>query len=290
MEEIIYFNGALVPRREATIPVMDYGFLFGYGLFETMRAYGGMVFRLNSHLDRLVKSAEVLGIAVEVPTLKRAVEDTIRANGLREARVRVTVSIGEGSLVPDPRTCTKPTVLVIAGGYVPYAEEVYQKGFRVIVSSIHRNSQSPVPGMKTANYLESLLSRKEARNAGVDDALLLNERGLLAEASTSNVFLVSKRILKTPRTENGILPGITRGVILELASQLNIKAVEVDVTLEELLAADEVFLTNSLMEVMPVTAMSGKVVGPGRPGAITRKLMTAYKDLVLKETANESTP
>ncbi len=284
MADVVYLNGALIPHSEAKISVTDYGFLYGYGLFETMRAYVGKVFRLDSHIARLVESAERLGIEVEPASLKKAIYETLQANRLKEARVSLTVSLGEGSMVPDPCTCTKPTVLVMAEEYTPFPPERYEKGFSVTVSSIHRNSRSPLPGMKTANYLESLLARREARAAGVDDALLLNENGHLAEASSSNVFLVSKSALKTPRIESGILPGITRGVVLELASQQGIKALEMNLKLEEVITVDEMFLTNSIMEIMPVTMVSGKPVGSGKPGIITKKLMTAYRNLVLKET------
>ena len=284
MEEIVYLNGAMVPRSEAKVPALDYGFLYGYGLFETMRAYDGTVFRLESHVARLIKSADRLGIAVDTAILKKAVTNTLETNGLRDARVRLTVSIGEGSLVPDLYSCSEPSVLVVAAKYTPYADEVYQRGFRVIVSSIRRNSQSPVPAMKTANYVEGLLARQEAKAAGVDDALFFNDKGQLAEASTSNIFLVSKDILKTPPLQSGILPGITRGVILELALQMGVKALEDDTRLEEMLDADEAFLTNSILEIMPVTNLNGKAIGEGRPGFITRRLVTAYKDLVFKET------
>jgi len=283
MEEIVYLNDAMVPRSQAKVSTVDYGFLYGYGLFETMRAYSGSVFRLDSHLTRLAKSADRLGIVVDTGVLKKAVMDTLEANGLRDARVRLTVSIGEGSFVPDLHSCIAPSVLVVAAKYTPYADEIYQRGFRIIVSSIRRNSQSPVPAMKTANYLESLLARQEAKAAGVDDALFLNEKGQLAEASTSNVFLVSKGMLKTPQQESGILPGITRGVILELALQMGIMAFETDIRLEEMLGADEAFLTNSILEIIPITNLNGKAIGDGRPGPITRQLMAAYKNLVRSE-------
>jgi branched-chain amino acid aminotransferase len=192
--------------------------------------------------------------------------------------------------VPDLHSCTAPSVLVVAAKYTPYADEAYQRGFRVIVSSIRRNSQSPVPAMKTANYMESLLARQEAKAAGVDDVLFLNEKGQLAEASTSNIFLVSKNVLKTPRQESGILQGITRGVILELALQMGIMAFEADIQVEEILYADEVFLTNSIMEIMPVTNLDGKTIGDGSPGHITQQLMSVYKDLVFRETRQPFTP
>jgi len=280
MSEIVYLNGSLIPRSQASISALDYGFLYGFGLFETMRAYGGQVFRLDSHLDRLAHSAEILGLPIGALDLKSAVIDTIHANKLSDARIRITVSIGEGGMVPDPSTCNKPTVLILAGHYQPYPEQVYENGFRAVVSSIRRNSQSPLSRLKSANYLESILARQEARAAGVDEALCLNEKGLVAEASMSNIFVVTDGILKTPGQESGILPGITRETILELASQLDINTLEHDIRLDELFHAQEAFLTNSLIEVMPLTEIDGKPIGSGRPGSITKRLMVAYKKMV----------
>ena len=280
MSEIVYLNGSLIPRSQASISALDYGFLYGYGLFETMRAYGGRVFRLDSHLRRLARSAEILGLPIGTLDLKGAVMDTIQANQLSEARVRITISIGEGGMVPDPSTCNRPTVLILAGHYQPYPEQVYQKGFRAVVSSIRRNSGSPLSRLKSANYLESILARQEARAAGVDEALCLNEKGLLAEASMSNIFLVTDGILRTPGQESGILPGITRETILELASPLGINTLEHDIRLDELSQAQEAFLTNSLIEVMPLTEIDGKPIGSGRPGSVTKRLMVAYRKMV----------
>jgi branched-chain amino acid aminotransferase len=216
MEELVYLNGAFIPRHEARIAAMDYGFLYGYGLFETMRAYNGKVFRLESHLGRLTTSARLLKIPVETGALKKAVIETVRLNGLKEARVRLTVSIGEGNMVPNPQSCLEPTVLVAAARYTPYPQEVYDRGFRAIISSLYRNSRSPVSGMKTTNYLESLLSREEAKEAQADEAILLNEKGEVAEASTSNVFLVSPNILRTPPIGRNFA-GSNRGIVLEVA-------------------------------------------------------------------------
>ncbi|MCJ7744564.1 MAG: aminotransferase class IV [Dehalococcoidales bacterium] len=281
MSEIVYLNGSLIPRSQARISALDYGFLYGFGLFETMRAYEGQVFRLDRHLNRLVYSAEVLGLPIGVTDLKSAVMATIQANQLGDARVRITISIGEGGIVPDPNTCDKPTVLILAGHYQPYPEQVYEKGFRAIVSSIRRNSQSPLSRLKSANYLESILARQEARAAGIDEALCLNEKGLLAEASMSNIFLVTNGILRTPGQESGILPGITREVVLELASPLGINTLEHDIRLDELFQAQEASLTNSLMEIMPLTEIDGKPIGSGRPGPLTKRLAMAYKKLVM---------
>jgi len=287
MSEIAYLNGALIPRSQASISVLDYGFLYGFGLFETMRAYGGQVFRLDSHLGRLARSAEMLGLPINAQELKSAVMDTIQANQLSEARIRVTVSIGEGSMVPDLSTCSKPTVLIMAQPYQPYPEAVYQKGFSAVVSSIRRNSQSPVPQFKSANSMESILAKGEAKAAAVNDALFLNDKSLLAEASTSNIFLVTDGVLKTPRVETGILPGITRQVILELAPALGINAREQDMRLDELHQAEEAFLTNAMVEVMPLTEVNGKPVGSGRPGPVTRRLMEGYRKLVLASKTSE---
>ncbi len=283
MGEIVYLNGSLVPRGQARISALDYGFLYGFGLFETMRAYNGRVFRLDSHLSRLAGSAEILGLPIRALNLKAAVMDTIRANGLNDARIRIAISIGEGAVAPDPGTCSKPTVLVVAEHYQPYPQQVYQKGFRAVVSSIVRNSRSPLSRLKSANYLESILARQEARATGADEALCLNEKGLLTEASMSNIFLVGNGVLRTPGLESGILPGITRQVVLELARQLDISTLEQDTRQDELFRAEEAFLTNSLIEVMPLTKVEGRPIAAGRPGSITRRLMAAYNELVLAE-------
>ena len=280
MSEIVYLNGSLMPRSKARISTLDYGFLYGFGLFETMRAYRGKVFRLDSHLNRLSRAAEILGLPIKTPNLKKAMLDILRVNKLDDARIRITISPGEGAVVPDPSTCKKPTVLIMAQHYHPYPEEVYQKGFKAIVSSIRRNSQSPLSRLKSTSYLESVLARQEARAAGANEALFLNEKGILAEASISNIFVVTDGTLRTPPEESGILPGITRVAILELASQLSIKATEQDIKPDELFQAEEAFLTNSLMEVMPLIEVEGKPVGSGRPGAITKRLMAAYKEMV----------
>jgi len=266
---------------------LDYSFLYGFGLFETMRAYEGRVFRLENHLNRLVHSAEILGLPIRVTDLKYAVMATIEANQLTDARIRITVSIGEGSMIPDPGTCKQPTVLIMAGDYRPYPERVYKKGFRVVVSSIRRYSKSPLARIKSANYLENILAKQEAIVAGVDETLCLNEKGFLTEASMSNIFLVNDGVLQTPRLENGILPGITRDVVLEIATQLGIVTTEKDINLEEVFQSRESFLTNSLIEIMPLTEVDGKPLGSGRLGPVTQRLMANYKKLVLSSRNSE---
>ena len=282
MEEMVYLNGALIPRSRAKVSILDYGFLFGFGLYETIRAYEGKPFRLDAHLARMRYSAERLGIVLQMNVLRQAVHDTVKANGYKDTRIRLTVSIGEGAMSPDLRSCKEPTVLVLAGEYHP--PQKYATGYKVIVSAIRRNSRSPVTYMKSANTMEPMLARQQARDAGADEALFLNEKGYLTESAGCNLFLVSKGMLKTPRFEVGILPGVTRVVVFELAAALGLKVRETNIRLAGLLAADEAFLTNSMIEVMPLTQVAGKPIADGKPGELTKKLMAAYRELVKRET------
>jgi len=281
VEEIVYLNGSLLPLSQARLSPLDYGFLYGYGLFETMRAYSGHIFRLEKHLARLSHSAKLLGIELmsDIPDLEKALYDTLQANNLSNARIRLTLSGGEGEPVPDllPQN---PTVIIVARRYTPYPRQVYEQGFKAIVSRIRRNTQSPASVIKSLNYLDNLLARRETRLAGADEAILLNEQGFLAEGSMSNIFLVSDSTLLTPSEDSGILPGITREVILELAPSMDLKTIERKIALKELLQADEAFFTNSLIEIMPLTQVSGQNIGSGIAGTVTQQLIAAYKELV----------
>jgi len=281
MSDVVYLNGKLVARSRAVIPALDYGFLYGYGLFETLRAYNGRVFRLDEHITRLEESAAVLGLPADRKALKSAVVNTLGANGLKDARIRITLSAGEGAINADIKTCRKPTLLVVAEHYEPYQEQVYRRGFKAIISSVRRDSQSPLARMKTANYMPSILARREAGAAGADEAICLNDKGLVAEAGASNIFLVADNILRTPGLDSGILPGITRQAVLELASRLGIKSLECNIKPEELYKAQEVFLTNSLIEIMPLTVIDDKKIGSGGVGRLTGRLMTAYRETVV---------
>ncbi len=283
MEQIVYLNGALVPRSQARISPFDLGFLYGYSLFETMRAYSGHIFHLDKHLERLRQSAALIGLPLDAFDLAKCCYDTLKANKLDNARVRLTVSMGEGEAVPDPPKQPEPTVLVMASRYKPPSAEVYRKGFAAIVSSIRQNSRSPLSRLKTASYLNNILARKEAKAAGADDALLLNERGLLCEASTGNVFLISGGKLITPGVESGCLPGITRHVVMEIARETGIGVAQREIQLEELLFADEAFLTNSLIELMPLTRVNDQAIGAGKMGKVTRKLLVSYRKAVRAE-------
>jgi branched-chain amino acid aminotransferase len=216
--------------------------------------------------------------------IRQAVKDTVAANGFSDTRIRITMSIGEGTITPNLASCDEPTTAVLITEYHPPAPEKYEHGFKVIVSSIRRNSRSPVTFMKSANTMEAMLARQEARIKGADEALFLNEKGFLTEASGSNIFLVKNGVLITPRFETGILPGVTRVVLFEIANSLGIKFKEKNVRLDELFDADEAFITNSLIEIVPVTRVDGKPIGNGKVGEKTRKLSQVYSSLVITET------
>ena len=205
---------------------------------------------------------------------------TLEANKLKDARLRLTVSAGEGDMTPDPSTCSSPTVLVTAQNLVPLPPEKYESGFKAALSSLRRNSQSPLSRLKSTCYMENILARLAARAARCDEAILLNEQGYLAEGSTTNIFLASNGELITPPLESGVLPGITREAVLEIARAANIKTMERQVELKELIEAEEAFVTNSILELMPLTWFQGKPIGSGKPSHMTKELLAAYRKLV----------
>jgi branched-chain amino acid aminotransferase group I len=294
MEEIVYLNGSLVPRAKAYISVSDHGFLYGYGLFETMRAYNGQIFLLDRHIKRLTNSAEIIGLGQKLSgiDLGKACVDTLKANDLKDARVRLTVTNGELNSLPWTDPGGKPTVVVTAQLYTPFSEEKYSEGFKVGIASVRRCRQSVVASMKSVNYLASVMARMEAAAHGLDEALLLNDDGYIAEGGGCNVFFVKSLSLVTPSLDSGILPGVTREVVKELADSLGIGITEGTVGLGIIKRCDEAFVTNAMIEVMPLASVrdeSGQVVniGEGKPGKITRQLMAAYRERVERETGNK---
>ena len=283
MFTIAYLNGAYLSLDEAKISVTDSGFLYGFGCYETLRGYRGRVFRLNEHLIRLSQTAEHLKLPVDIQELKIIITEILLRNDYENVRLRITITGGKTNQLMGGNAILSPTILVTAVKYIPYSTDIYEKGFNVIIASMSRSSLSSLSEMKTICFLESLLVREEAYSAGADDAIFLNEKGFLAEASSSNVFLVSGGFLKTPRLGSGLLPGVTREVVLELAKKYGLSTMETDIKLEELQAAEEVFITNSMIEIMPVSKVESKIISSGRPGPITLKLSDIYKDLVDKE-------
>lgn len=286
-EEVVYLNGRLVPRSRAAISPFDHGFLYGYGVFDTLRSYEGRFFRLGAHLERLYRSLGLLGLTcpLDASGMESALYETIQANGLREARVRLTVSAGEGEAAPEPFPTT-PTVLITTRPFIPLPESAYQQGYSAIVAATRSNSTSPLCGVKSCNYLNFLLARRQARESGSQEALLLNERGHLSEGTFTNLFLVKDGTLITPDLASGPLPGVTRGVVLELSGKtgLGVAVAERPVAYAELASADEAFLTSSILEVMPLIRVDGHPVADGQPGQLTRRLMAAYREAVSRET------
>ena len=290
MEEIVYLNGSLVPRSEARISVFDHGFLYGYGLFETMRAYQGKIFLLERHINRLLSSAKVVGLSNSLAgvDLAKACMDTLKANNLEDARLRLTITGGEADAFPWADTGSTPAVVITVRPYTPFPVEKYEQGFRVGIASVRRCRQSKLSQIKSTSYLISVLAKREAAAQGLDEALLLNDDGFIAEGGSSNVFFVRSSRLVTPSEGSGILPGLTRDVVIELADELDISVTEGTVGMAIIRQCDEAFLTSSTVEIMPmVTASdeSGRTVkiGTGKPGPITLQLMAAYKDRVKKE-------
>lgn len=286
MEEIVYLNGSLISRSQARISPFDHGFLYGYGLFETMRALHGRIFRLEQHLARLRHSADIIGLGPKLAhlDLERICLETLKANSLEDASLRMAVSMGVGEPRPDPSTCGEATVFVVARRYTPYPEETYERGWRALASTHRRDSGTLLSRLKSANFLTSVLARQEAKAAGYDEALLTNEKGFLVEGSTSNLFFVQGGVLFTPPEGSGILPGIARGAVLELASAQGLRVREKGLRVRELGTVDELFLTNVLVQVMPIVEVEGRPVGSGRPGKVTHALRASFMELVEQET------
>lgn len=284
MDEKVFFNGELIAASLAKVSVFDGGFLHGAGLFETMRAYAQKVYRLDEHMDRLLESAKKLTIPVasDKNDLKEAVAQTIKANGLQEARVRLTVSWG------DLRNEPNGTILITASQFKPYPEEFYTKGMSVLVTDNKISCSDPVARHKSTNYLARLTVLRQAQQLKAGEALWFTESNHLAEGCISNVFLVKNNKLLTPGLDEPILPGITRAIVLELARAEKMDASEQEITIDDLLGADEVFLSNSVMEIMPVSRFENHTVGDGQPGEMTKYLAGLYKQDVEKKCQKDS--
>ena len=283
----VYLNGKFVDEKKALVSALDRGFLYGDGLFETMRAYSGRVFRLREHLRRLADSARALRIARAVPRaeLEAAVARLLAVNGLGDAYVRITLSRGRhtGELGLD--TGETPTLVMNAREYHGYPGELYARGMRLTLAESVRDTKSSVGRLKTLNYLENLIERDAAKRSGFDETLFLDETGFVVECATSNIFFVRDGDLFTPSAEMNLLCGITRAVVMELAAAGGRKVVEGRWRLEELRRSSEVFLTNSLMEIMPVREVAGLSIGGTVPGDVTRSLAAGYRRLVAQECA-----
>jgi branched-chain amino acid aminotransferase len=277
----IYLNNRFVSKEEAKISVFDHGFLYGDGVFETLRAYHGKFLMLSEHIARLEQSAARLHIAMPVKRsrLSAIVAESLELNKLTDAYLRITVSRGQGEIGLDPALCKTPTLVVIAKPFEPYPESFYTDGVAVAVVQTRRNLPEALPPhVKSLNYLNNILAKMEATALGAYDAVLLNHHGEVTEGTTSNVFVALGGRLLTPAHDCGILVGITRNLVLQLARELEIPTEETQLTAADLPIADECFLTNTTVEVLPVTQVDGQKIGDGRPGEITRRLHASFRD------------
>lgn len=279
----IYINGLLYDKENAKISVYDHGLLYGDGVFEGIRVYAGKVFRLREHIERLFESAR--HIRLEIPLgpeqLTQAVLDTVKANKKDNGYIRLVITRGVGYLGLDPRKTSDPQVIIIVDDISLYPPEMYEKGMEIVTVTTIRNHPAALsPRVKSLNYLNNIMAKIEASLAGCPEALMLNHKGEVAECTGDNIFIVKRDALRTPSVDAGILEGITRNAVLELARKAGIPAQECALTRHDIYAADECFLTGTAAEIIPVTKCDGRAIGTGKPGPVTRRLREMFQALV----------
>ncbi len=275
----VWLNGKLVDRDEAKISVFDHGLLFGDGVFEGIRSYSGRVFRLEEHIRRLFDSAKGirLGIPMTPDEVAKAITGTLEANGLKDAYIRVVVTRGTGTLGLDPNRCQSPTVFIITDRIELYPPELYENGLEIITAATMRNHPNAVnPRLKSLNYLNNILAKIEAIDAGTLEAVMLNHQGFVAECTGDNLFIVRDGVLFTPPITAGILEGITRDEIIAIAEDFGTKVREENLTRHDLYVADECFLTGTAAEVVPVVRVDKRTIGDGHPGPVTKRLLEEF--------------
>ncbi|MDD5680772.1 MAG: aminotransferase class IV [Candidatus Omnitrophica bacterium] len=283
----VYVNGQMVDKDKAVISAFDRGFLYGDGVFETMRSYGGKIFRIKDHLNRLSASMKFLRIRQPLADkeIEKVVYELLESNCLKDARIRATVSRGSSEDGKMDISKSRPSnIVIITEEYILPPDKYYEKGVAADIARSRRNSQSVLSRLKVLNYLESILARNEAIPKGCFDTIFLNDAGHVSEGGTCNIFMVSGNKLLTPSPDCGILPGITRKVILEISRYAGVGIQEGKFTEDELKSSSEVFITNSLFEVMPVVKVENKTIGAGTVGEVTKKIQSLYKEEVRKET------
>ncbi len=281
----IYLNGKFVEKKDAKISVFDHGYLYGDGAFEGIRAYNNIVFKLEEHINRLYETLHTLMLAV--PLTKKqmisAIIDTLKKNQLKDAYIRVVVSRGEGDLGLDPHKCKgNPNIVIIADKITLYPKELYEKGMEIItVPTIRNNPEALNPELKSLNYLNNILAKIEANNSGYSEAIMLDHQGHVAECTGDNIFIIKNNIFSTP--SQGRLKGITREVVLDLASKSKYKTEERFITRHEVYNADECFLTGTAAELIPVVKVDGRMIGSGKPGVITKKMLKLFQVATQKD-------
>jgi len=278
----VFLNGRLVEREDAKITVFDHGLLYGDGVFEGIRSYGGQVFKLKEHLDRLFDSARA--IELTIPMNKKALTDaiikTLKSNKLKDAYIRLVVTRGTGDLGLDPRKCKHPTVFIITDKIVLYPEEYYENGLEIVIVNTRRNIKKALnPQIKSLNYLNNILAKIEAVKANVEESIMLSSDGYVTECTGDNIFIVKDNVLITPAPDVGVLRGVTRLAVIGLAKKDKIAVDEKMISPKDLYAADECFLTGTAAEIVPVTKIDGKTIGTGRPGKVTLKLLAGFREL-----------
>lgn len=282
MPQKVYINGRLFDKEDATISVFDHGLLYGDGVFEGIRSYGGKVFLLTEHVDRLWDSAKALMLEIPIgkDEMAKAIQDTVDVNGITDGYIRVLVTRGCGTLGLDPHGCSNPQVIIIADKIALYPNELYEKGLDIITVSTIRNHPAALnPRVKSLNYLNNILAKIEGLQGGCIEALMLNHKGEVAECTGDNLFLVRDGVLLTPPTDAGILEGITRDAVIGLARDAGFEVREVSLTRHDVFIAEECFLTGTAAEIIPVVKLDSRAIGAGKPGPITRDLMGRFKQL-----------
>ncbi len=280
----IYLDGAFVDESAAKVSVFDHGLLYGDGVFEGIRLYGGNVFRLEEHLERLEYSAKaiLLDLPLDRKQMSWAVCETCRQNGLKDAYIRLVVTRGVGDLGLAPWLCAKPSMFIIAGRISMYPKEHYENGLAIVTVPTRRISPAALPPtIKSLNYLNNILGKIEAKQFGALEAIMLNDQGFVAECTADNIFIVHRGEIITPAASQGALKGVTRSAVLEIARDLGVPVREADMTRYDVWCADECFLTGSGAEVIPVSKLDGRTIGNGKPGEITLRVLGAFRDRVL---------
>ena len=284
MSQQIYINGQYFSREDAKISVYDHGLLYGDGVFEGLRIYAGKVFRLQQHLDRLWESAQAIALKIPIDLDQMAADviETVRRNGLTEGYIRLVVTRGGNQLGLDPFRCEDPQVIIIADRISLYPEAYYRDGLDLVTAATIRNHPAALnPRIKSLNYLNNILAKIEGLRAGCVEAVMLNHKGEVAECTGDNIFIVKRGELFTPPIDAGILEGITRNAVLELAEQDGLPTHQIPLSRHDLFVADECFLTGSAAEVIPAVRLDGRQIGDGKPGPITQRLNEAFRKLVL---------
>ena len=279
---MIYINGQIVSQEDAKISVFDHGLLYGDGVFEGIRAYNGKIFTLNEHLDRLYDSATAISLKIPITKaeMAEAIKQTMKANNLTDSYIRLVVTRGVGKLGLDPNKCATPQIIIITDTIELYSKALYEKGLDVVTVTTIRNHFSALdPKIKSLNYLNNIMAKIESIQAGAGEALMLNKDGYVAECAGDNIFILKNTVLLTPPTSAGILVGITRNVVMKLATEMGIRVKEELMTRYDLYIADECFLTGTAAEIIPVVKIDGRTIGTGKPGKITLDLLKRYRDL-----------